>query len=150
MGQYLRAATPKDVDLLFKWANDPLVRQNSFSTAQISYEEHTTWYDNLLKRSDCRQYIFMDNDIPVGQVRITIRSDEAEIGYSICAEKRSSGYGQKLLDLIAQKIWTEFPNINKVYGEVKPQNMASQKAFLHAGYTEIYRVFEMTRDKESD
>ena len=50
MQQYLRKATIEDMDLLFQWANDPVVRKNSFSTAEISYEEHTKWYHNLLKR----------------------------------------------------------------------------------------------------
>ena len=137
MQQYLRKATIEDMDLLFQWANDSVVRKNSFSTAEISYEEHVKWYHNLLKREDCMQYIYMDGDCPVGQVRITLKDDEAEIGYSICTEKRTLGYGTKLLALISQK----------VYGEVKPENTTSQKAFLHAGYTETYRVFEVTKGK---
>ena len=145
MQQYLRKATIEDMDLLFQWANDSVVRKNSFSTAEISYEEHMKWYHNLLKREDCMQYIYMDGDCPVGQVRITLKDDEAEIGYSICAEKRALGYGAKLLALISKKVWEDFPHVKKVYGEVKPENTASQKAFLHAGYTETYRVFEVTK-----
>ena len=30
MGQYLRKATIEDRDLLFQWANDPLVRKKFF------------------------------------------------------------------------------------------------------------------------
>ena len=48
MGQYLRKATIEDRDLLFQWANDPLVRKNSFSTAEIAYEEHVDWYNRVL------------------------------------------------------------------------------------------------------
>ena len=44
-------------------------------------------------------------------------------------------------------MWEDFPHVKKVYGEVKPENTASQKAFLHAGYTETYRVFEVTKGK---
>ena len=62
MQQYLRKATIEDMDLLFQWANDSVVRKNSFSTAEISYEEHMKWYHNLLKREDCMQYIYMDGD----------------------------------------------------------------------------------------
>ena len=147
MRRYLRRATEEDRDLLFQWANDSLVRENSFSTVKISYEEHVKWFDRILKRDDCIQYIYMDDDCPVGQVRITLKDHTAEIGYSICAEKRRLGYGQDLLHLISEKVWEEFPDVKKVYGEVKPGNIASQKAFLDAGYKETYRVFEMIRDE---
>ena len=85
MQQYLRNATIEDRDLLFEWANDAVVRKNSFSTEKISYEEHVNWYNKILDRDDCVQYIYMDGDCPVGQVRITLKDDEAEIGYSICS-----------------------------------------------------------------
>lgn len=147
MGRYLRRATKEDRDLLFQWANDSLVRKNSFSTAKISYEEHVKWFAKILKRDDCIQYIYMDDDCPVGQVRITLKADTAEIGYSICAEKRRLGYGQDLLHLISERVWEEFPNVKKIIGEVKPENTASQKAFLDAGYRETYRVFEMIRNE---
>ena len=104
MGQYLRKATIEDRDLLFQWANDPLVRKNSFSTAEIAYEEHVDWYNRVLDREDCIQYIYMDGEYPVGQARITLNGDSAEIGYSICEEMRSRGYGQKLLALISEKV----------------------------------------------
>lgn len=90
----------------------------------------------------------MDGEYPVGQARITLNGDSAEIGYSICEEMRSRGYGQKLLALISEKVLKEFPDISTIFGEVKPENYASQNAFLHAGYTETYRVFQMVRDGE--
>jgi RimJ/RimL family protein N-acetyltransferase len=148
MGRYLRRATKEDRDLLFRWANDSLVRENSFSTEKISYDEHVKWFDRLLNRNDCIQYIYMDDDCSVGQARITLKDDTAEIGYSICTEKRRLGYGQDLLHIISERVWEDFPDVKKVYGEVKPENIASQKAFLDAGYKETYRVFEMVREEE--
>jgi len=35
---FLRKATLSDIDLLYEWANDPVVRENSFSTESISYD----------------------------------------------------------------------------------------------------------------
>ena len=37
---YLRVADASDMDLIFQWANEPLVRKNSFSTREITYKEH--------------------------------------------------------------------------------------------------------------
>lgn len=143
MALYLRRANSEDCDLLFKWANDSLVRENSFSTDKISYAEHVQWFNKLMQRDDCVQYILMDDCIPVGQARITICDDAAEVGYSICSEKRNSGYGSKLLKLVVEAVHKELPEVTKIVGKVKPENIASQKAFLNAGYEEIYRTFEI-------
>lgn len=70
MKEYLREATKDDVDLLFKWMNDPAVRKNSFSSEKITYEEHTSWYRSLLENKNCKQYIYMCGDCPIGQIRI--------------------------------------------------------------------------------
>ena len=40
---YLRLAEMEDMDLLFTWANEEMVRKNSFSTRKITYEEHVIW-----------------------------------------------------------------------------------------------------------
>ena len=139
---YLRAAVEADMDLLFAWANDPVVRSNSFSTAEISYAEHVQWYHRLLDREDAKQYIYMRENVPVGQIRVTIEGDTAEIGYSVCEHERGKGYGKHMLQLIAEQLRQDFPMVTKLVGKVKPENISSQNAFLRAGYTEAYRAFE--------
>lgn len=141
---YLRDAKNSDVDMLFDWANEASVRKNSFSTKPISYEEHVEWFQQLSKSSDCKQYIYMYEDEAIGQARISIYGDMAEIGYSICAEKRCKGHGSILLKLIRRQIRSDFPEIKKLIGKVKPDNIASQKAFLDAGYIEKYYMFELS------
>lgn len=143
MALYLRRADREDCDLLFKWANDSLVRANSFSTDKISYEEHVRWFDRLMQNKDCLQYILMDDCIPVGQARITICDNIAEVGYSVCADRRNSGYGSKLLGMIVDEVHKELPKVTSIVGKVKPENIASQKAFAKAGYEEMYRTFEI-------
>lgn len=147
MRYYLRKATWEDMELLFQWANDPLVRQNSFSTSTITYEEHQTWFRRILEREDCIQYMYIEEEIPIGQVRITVQDDVAEVGYSVCAEKRSLGHGKAILRLVQEQVWNDFPNVTKIVGRVKIENIASQKAFADAGYEEVYKTYEM---KKSD
>lgn len=140
---YLRPAVEEDMDLLFVWTNEPAVRRNSFSTAEISYEEHKQWYHRLLQREDCRQYIYMYEGTAVGQVRVTVEGDTAELGYSVCAERRGMGHGEQILTLIAGQIEADFPEVKRVIGKVKTENVASQRAFLNTGYTESCRVYEL-------
>lgn len=145
MKEYLREATKDDVDLLFKWTNDPAVRKNSFSSEKITYEEHTSWYRSLLENKNCKQYIYMCGDCPIGQIRIVQKEKNAEISYSICTEKRSQGYGAKMLELVKKQVFKDFPMVDKLTGLVKTDNLASKKAFKNAGYKEKYSMFEFVR-----
>ena len=40
----LRKVTEGDMGLLFKWANDPVVRKWSFNKQPITLEEHKCWF----------------------------------------------------------------------------------------------------------
>lgn len=140
---YLRKATEKDMDLLFQWANDPIVRTNSFTTEPIPYQEHCEWYKKLLTRTDCHQYIYMQGRENVGQVRIIINGNEAEISYSICREKRCMGHGKRLIQLLGRQVKIEFPDVKKLTAKVKADNIASRQAFLDVGYMENYLCYEL-------
>lgn len=150
MKGYLRKADENDMNLLFNWANESMVRKNSFSSKEILYEEHKAWYKNLLNRTDCVQYIYMDKTEAVGQVRLTIKGSVAEIAYSICAPKRCMGYGKTMLRLIYEQVKIDFPQIKKLIAKVKPDNIASKKAFLDVGYTECYDTFEIEIEKKNN
>lgn len=143
----IRRATEEDCELLFQWANDSLVRQNSFSSTPISWEEHTAWYADLRKRADCGQYIYLCEEEPVGQARVTVSGEEAEVGYSICAASRGMGHGTRILQMLADAVKKDFPQVKTMVAKVKTENTASQKAFEHIGYREEYRVY--TLDMES-
>ena len=140
---YLRRATESDMELLFEWANEQQVRENSFSTRKITYEEHQAWFRRLLNSEDCQQYIYMNGDEAIGQIRVTVYENTAEIGYSICKEKRQQGYGKAILRLICEQMRRDFPEVQKLSGKVKSNNMASRNAFLDTGFEEKYSVYEI-------
>ena len=71
---------------------------------------------------------------PIGQIRLNVDYDEAEIGYSIAKEYRGKGYGHKILQLIEELISKEYPKIQKLVAKVKPDNDASNKLFQNEGY----------------
>lgn len=141
MNCWLRRATTEDCELLFQWANDPLVRQNSFSSAEILWEEHQAWFHALLNRADCGQYIYMCDGQPTGQARVTVSGREAEVGYSICAQKRGMGHGKRMLQQLEDVVREEFPQVDVLVAKVKTGNIVSQNAFQSIGYQEQYRVY---------
>lgn len=146
MEGYLRAAAEEDVDLLFAWANEPLVRQNAFSTKEILYEEHKTWFGRILNDKNSTQYLYVYAGEAIGQIRIQIDGQIAEISYSVCAQKRGQGHGKRMLQLLCEKVKQEFPDVKRLVGQVKPDNIASQAAFRNAGFLEKAVVYEQVLD----
>ena len=141
----LRKATANDIDLLYEWANDPIVRANSFNSEFISYEEHIKWFNRIMSNDTVIQYILMDNDIPIGQIRLNVNGHEAEISYSIFSDYRGKGYGRSILELIRQEIGEQYRNINRLVAKVRPENIASQKSFEKAGYELKYMCYEYNK-----
>lgn len=134
----IRRATIEDCDILYEWRNDELVRKNSFNQEEIKYKEHIKWLQNFLSDDSCRIYILIDKEIKVGQAKVRVIDNEAEIGYSIGKEYRGHGYGTKCLELVKNEIKKDFPNIKNIYGRVKVDNVISQRAFEKAGYHAKY------------
>lgn len=144
--KYLRTATEQDMDLLFEWANEASVRANSFKSGRITYEEHMKWYQTLLSQNDAKQYIFMCDNEAIGQIRVTVKEETAEVGYSICNQKRHMGYGKEMIRLLAEQVRKDFPQVQRLVAKVKPENTASSKIFLNLGYVEKYRFYELEMD----
>ena len=69
----------QDCDLLFKWVNDPEVRENAFNTSPISYEEHVKWFKNKIDSKTSFIYIARVGNSPIGQIRIDIEFDQGII-----------------------------------------------------------------------
>lgn len=140
---YLRESTTDDMDLLYKWANDPDVRKNSFNMDPIPYESHVSWFNRIMEDPTVLQYILMDDVIPVGQIRLNVDGGNAEIGYSIGSEFRGKGYGHRILQLMAEKIAAECPQISTLVAKVKPDNIASNKLFESEGYEMKYSCYTL-------
>ena len=140
---FLRTAEKDDMDLLFKWANDPVVRNNSFNTEPIPYEKHIMWFNKMMDDTSVLQFILMDEDIPVGQIRLNVEGDKAEIGYSIGSEFRGKGYGHKILKLIGDTIKNNYPEIVTLIAKVKPENKASNTLFIKEGYSIDYSCYSV-------
>ena len=140
---YLREATMQDMDLIYEWANDPAVRINSFNSEPIQYDTHVKWFKRIMSDESVLQYILMDDDKNVGQIRLNIDGAEAEIGYSIASDYRGKGYGHLILQLVAKEVKKKYPEIKILVAKVKPENIASNKLFEHEGYTLKYHCYSV-------
>lgn len=136
MSIYLRAANKDDMHLLWEWANDLCVRQNSFNSSHISLEDHKGWFDRVLKDSNKYLYILCDNDERVGQIRLDKQEDgSAIINYSISNQYRGNGYGRVIIQLANNIILSDSLPITSLIAKVKKDNVASQLIFEQCGYS---------------
>ena len=140
---YLRKADCSDCDLLYEWANNPDVRQNAFNSEHISYDTHCKWFEKIMSDCNTLQYILMQNDTPLGQVRLTINNDEAEIDYSIDSSKRGEGYGKRILALVSSEIAQNHTQITRLIGRVKENNTASKHCFEANGFEKVFVQYEL-------
>lgn len=135
----LREVTGKDIDILFRWANDPVTRQNAFHTEQIPYDTHCAWFVKMLADRDVLKYILCSISNTgemqdIGQIRLSIEDGEALIDYSIAPEKRGQGFGTRMILMAEEKLRESRMDVAFCKGQVKLENIASAKAFEKCGY----------------
>ena len=133
---YLRRAGREDVEIFFKWVNEPAVRANSFNTEPISWESHQKWFEEVLADDEVRIYVLMQDNLPVGQVRLVFEDSTWQISYSIASAYRGRGYGKRILQLAENELINKGRNGEKLFAEVKTHNTASQRIFNSLGYAE--------------
>lgn len=130
----LRDIETTDMDLLFKWANDPTVRQNAFNTEPIPYENHRAWFARMLADKDIEQYILCDGEIPLGQIRLNVEDDKAVIDYSIDKEWRGKGLGVRMVLMAEEELKNKKTDVIYSMAQVKYENTASARVFEKCGY----------------
>jgi spore coat polysaccharide biosynthesis predicted glycosyltransferase SpsG/RimJ/RimL family protein N-acetyltransferase len=117
---------------LFELAGDPIVRQNSFNTAAIPFDDHCRWFDRVLADERIKIMIFESGGTLIGSVRFEARADETVTSLSLSAPFRGLGLGAPLLRRAIAA--SDLPEIRPVTAYIKPENTASQKTFEQAGY----------------
>jgi UDP-2,4-diacetamido-2,4,6-trideoxy-beta-L-altropyranose hydrolase len=134
----LRRAQENDCKLLWKWANDPEVRQSAFNSKKIAWEDHQAWFSNKQNDPDCVQYIASNmHDVPIGQLRFDIKDSVAEIDYSVDKDFRGMGLGKILLKEGVKLFCAEENNPITIRGCVKKGNESSNRIFQGAGFLKV-------------
>jgi RimJ/RimL family protein N-acetyltransferase len=130
-----RKALESDLDLYFKWANDPLVRVQSYNSDIVSFENHVQWFTKNFKNPDFYFYLFQnDQDANVGQVRIQKNgANDAIIGLSIDASFRGLGLGSELLIMATNDFLSSNPQF-VIHAYIKQHNISSKTIFEKSGF----------------
>jgi RimJ/RimL family protein N-acetyltransferase len=150
--------TIDDLDLYFTWANDPLVREQSFNSELINIETHTIWFEKILNDNSISLFLF-ENQFKekVGQVRIMKQDNsEAIIGITVDTKYRGRGYAKEMLIIATNDFFKD--NSDYILNAfIKEGNSASKFSFEKAGFKfrtvlnhENLRCFHYTSTKKDE
>lgn len=130
-----RKATIADTKLYFDWANDPSVREQSYNSNTIDFENHKKWFEAKLEDDTCMMLLFQNEEKRnVGQIRIQKENEnQALIGISIAVEFRGKGYAKEML-LLASDYFLENNMGYFINAYIKEKNISSKQAFEKAGF----------------
>ncbi len=126
----IREISRIDKKLLLYWANDYKVRNNSFSKARITVEEHSIWFEKILSSKNKHQFIITDEfHLPIAQSRFDENSNNLIIDYSIDKLFRGNSLAEEVLKISFLKIYEKLGGSFKIIGKVKMNNIRSLKSF---------------------
>jgi len=137
----LRKPTVKDMEMYFNWANDPIVREQSYNSSIIDLESHKQWFESALNNEAnfmriCQNSVGED----IGQVRIQKQKNkEALIGISIDSKHRGQGYAKEIL-ILATDFFLKSNHGFIINAYIKIDNLSSKLAFENAGFNFINTI----------
>ena len=142
----LRPVQATDSAQLLAWTNDPVTRQQSFDPAPVPLTRHEAWLAGQLAQPT--RYLLLlaeavDTGEPAGLIRfaLSLASEDvtttATLSYSLAPAYRGRGWAAPLLLAGTRALLAVFPQVGRVVGEVKADNLASVRAFRRAGFTEV-------------
>lgn len=131
----LRTASDEDIHQVWEWRNDPEVRAISFGQNVIGWDQHRQWMANKLQDPQCLWLIAEHVDLGrVGHIRFDIVADrQALVAITVAPPLRGRGLGKILIERGVKDAFCQMP-IDKVIGQIKPFNVASEKAFRQVGF----------------
>ena len=134
----VRTARFADALALLRWRNDPVARAKSGSSNPIGLVEHLRWFRRSKFNADTIILIIVaGSGARVGTVRfVASEPDLWTTSISIAKEARGRSYG--IGGLLAGEAYVQSQHRQPVFrARVSMDNIASQKLFERAGYSQI-------------
>jgi RimJ/RimL family protein N-acetyltransferase len=112
--------------VLASWFEDPELRQRYNRPTQ-------PWLDYVRKQPGVHAWMILEDNQPVGLLQLDIdAANTGYIGYYVKPALRGQGYGRRLLQAFLAR--PEVQGLHRVIGSVAPDNAASIRCLLSAGF----------------
>jgi len=131
----VRRATARDRAFLYRLANDPTVRAQSFNSAEIAWEDHVAWFADKISDPNTHLYILTAHGLAVGVIRFDISGPTATLNYALEAVGRGRKWGAVLVQLGLYELATVWTG--EVHAAVKADNLASRLIFEKLGFRAV-------------
>lgn len=120
---------------IWRIANDPSVREHSFTRRPIQVAEHLDWFGRQLNAAHTRWWAADLGGVVAAHVRYTAeRPGEAEVHFSVAAPFRGRGIAVELLERTIAGARGEL-DVRVIRGVAFARNTASVRVFERAGYS---------------
>jgi RimJ/RimL family protein N-acetyltransferase len=121
-----RTIDPTTLRELRTWFADPeLEHRVSYPTDQ--------WFAYVTETPDVFAWMIFDGDMPVGMSQVDLAPESrAYFDFAVKPERRGQGYGWRILQQLVRQ--PELSTTTALLGYVEPDNTASRRCLLAAGY----------------
>ncbi len=136
---YLRALEPEDVEVLYRWENNPANWRVSNTTAPFSkhtLERYVASTDDIYAARQLRLMICTTNHQPVGTIDLFDFDPlhrRAGVGVLVAEAARNNGYAKEALTLLIDHAW-EGLQLHQLYCNILSSNEASMRLFQGLGF----------------
>ncbi len=127
-------AGENEMEKIFLWRNDFLVRSFSLNNDKIEFEQHRKWYKQLLEDPDRHILIGVVSNKEIGVLRLDVSGGEAEISIYLVNGMFMKGYGRALISAGEAWLIKNCPQVNSILAVILPENKVSIKLFEACGY----------------
>jgi RimJ/RimL family protein N-acetyltransferase len=126
--------TEADLDLVWRWRNDPETRQASFCTDEVPLSDHDQWFRRAIAGSDTHLLMLEFEGVPAGVVRFDHeQSARWKVSINLAPEVRGRRLATPCLELALTWLTAAVGDVD-VFARVRPTNRASLTAFGRAGF----------------
>jgi len=127
-------ASEDDAKIIWEWRNHPEIRKRCSNLGLVSWEEHQKWFFEKIKDIKAHIYMVLLGKNKAGVIRFEDKGKNIVVSVNLDPVYFGRGMGSIIIELGTKKLLEENNLTKTILASIKPDNIASQKAFIKAGY----------------
>jgi UDP-2,4-diacetamido-2,4,6-trideoxy-beta-L-altropyranose hydrolase len=140
-GLQLRRALADDCERLWEWRNAEPVRRFSGDGAPIPLAQHRQWFAAALADPDRLLLIGEIDGQAAGVLRYDRRHRQATVSVYLTPAFLGQGIGASLIAAGSASAARQWPQLEVIEAQVRPQNVASAAVFETAGFAKEFDIY---------
>ncbi|MFX1401995.1 MAG: GNAT family N-acetyltransferase [Promethearchaeota archaeon] len=127
----MRIIEKSDLPLIKEWINELNIDGEFEPITQLSMKDLEKEYDGNTEG----QWFFIEkkDKTKIGYIAHFLTKSSRTIGYALLSNERSKGYGSEAVQMMVDYLFLS-RNIVRVQAETHPENIASQRILIKAGF----------------